>query len=572
MKRGCEIGRGLLALAAILASLTDPASAAEIGEDIAVALPPFLVEEATKGPPWRHGEVLGFEILSRSRDATTRRVVEVHHRLHELLGELLPPELRLQFTVPRTLILYDEELQPASSQEVIRKMLQTTEPDSAGEPPPGPGSRGFRLPTPQRRYSFLPNLRLWDRDAMAVFMIVRRDDFDADRLSLTHDYIKYLLVGRVPALPLWFVTGFLGLYQKVHYDGDRISLEAMEWPGPVPADPAKLPPGVEPPVGPLAQLFQPPVLPSGPAPLAEATRKWQAHAALLVRWGLDADRQAHRAALWRFVEKCAAGMTSEATFLECFGFDYAEARRRLNAYLPQATNKDATFRLPRELKFPAFSLLNATEDQIARIKGDWERLEVPYVRNLSPGLAPKYLELARRTFRRAYDRDHRDPRLLAVMGLCEVDAGDEAAARDLLEAAARLGSLRPRANYELARLRFAALRASAPLDATQTATVLQPLFAAREALPPLPEVYELIAETWQQCAVKPTRGHLAVLDEGIRLFPRRPLLVRRAAELFLQHGFREEAAALIELGQRVAPDDATREVFAGLRAELEKPR
>ena len=43
----------------------------------------------------------------------------------------------------------------------------------------------------------------------------------------------------------------------------------------------------------------------------------------------------------------------------------------------------------------------------------------------SPELAPKYLEQARRTLRRAYDRGERDPRLLAVLGLCECDAGNE---------------------------------------------------------------------------------------------------------------------------------------------------
>jgi hypothetical protein len=62
--------------------------------DEAVALPPFLVEAQIKGRPWRHGEAMGFEILSRCADGTTRRVVEAHYHLHELLGEVLPPSLR----------------------------------------------------------------------------------------------------------------------------------------------------------------------------------------------------------------------------------------------------------------------------------------------------------------------------------------------------------------------------------------------------------------------------------------------------------------------------------------------
>ena len=59
-----------------LACLAVLLSATASAQDSAVSLPPFLVEEAAKGPPWRHGEAMGFEILSRCADATTRRVVE----------------------------------------------------------------------------------------------------------------------------------------------------------------------------------------------------------------------------------------------------------------------------------------------------------------------------------------------------------------------------------------------------------------------------------------------------------------------------------------------------------------
>ena len=75
-RRGAAPFLALLALAATAA----PA------QESAVPLPPFLVEEAAKGPPWRHGEAMGFEILSRCGDAATRRVVEAHFQLHQLLN------------------------------------------------------------------------------------------------------------------------------------------------------------------------------------------------------------------------------------------------------------------------------------------------------------------------------------------------------------------------------------------------------------------------------------------------------------------------------------------------------
>lgn len=541
-------------------------------EEAAVALPPFIVEELAKGPPWRYGQAMGFEILSRCNDSATRRVVEAHYRLHELLAEILPARLRLQCSTAPTLILYDEELQPASSREVISRMLKKS--TTAIDPPTLPGlGRGWRsAPTPS--YRFLPNLRLWDRDAMAVFMIVRHDDFDASRLSLTHDYVNFMIRGRLPTLPLWFATGLLTLYQKISYEDDRLTIEPLAWPALVPSDPAKIDPAAPPLVGPLPELFQPTAaaLEKTIPPGESAAKVWQAHTALFVRWGLEADGRAHREAFWKFVERSAAAGTNERLFVECFGFDYAAARTRLNLYLPIAVKKPAVFRLPKPPQLPPYALTNASDGQIARIKGDWERMEVPYVRSISSELAPKYLELARRTLRRAYDRDHREPALLAVMGLCEVDAGEDLAARDYLEAAARLGPIRPRANYELARLRLAAWRAApaaAELTVTQAAEILTPLFAAREEAPPLPEVYELIGEVWAHCTARPTLGHLAVLDEGVRLFPRRIQLVGRAADLHLRHGSRAAAAALVELGQRLAEDEPNRLRFAELQRQLE---
>ena len=121
----------------------------------------------------------------------------------------------------------------------------------------------------------------------------------------------------------------------------------------------------------------------------------------------------------------------------------------------------------------------------------------------------------------------------------------------------------------LAELRVKPDGAAGGLGVGQTAEVLRPLFAARAELPPLPEVYELIAETWASSDATPTRGHLAVLDEGVRLFPRRTELLLRAAELNLRHGFREQAAALLEIATRIATDSFTRERIALLNRRLE---
>jgi hypothetical protein len=257
---------------------------------------------------------------------------------------------------------------------------------------------------------------------------------------------------------------------------------------------------------------------------------------------------------------------------DCLGLDFAALTAELTTFLPTAVRKDVALRPAAAIKLPPLTLRNATDGEVARIKGEWERLEIAYVRVRYPELAPKYAEQARRTLLRAYDRNDRDPRLLAILGLCEIDAGNDAGALGYLESATQLKVVRPRAWLELARLRYAE-RIAHPasdgnLSASQVAEVLTPLFTARNQSPPLPEVYELIADVWSRSAVPPTHGHLSIISEGVSLFPRRPSLVYRAAALFLEKGFVAEAASLIELGQAVSTDDADRARFKELQARL----
>jgi hypothetical protein len=369
------------------------------------------------------------------------------------------------------------------------------------------------------------------------------------------------------------VQGFLALHQHITYSGSRLTLEPLQWISEQHTDALKKDPKTAPPILPLADFLGLKLPPRDAAATYEPLKAWQSQAALFVRWALDADGGEHRAALWEFVERSAKSGMSEGLFRECFGFDFAAAQVRLAAYLPVAVRRSVSFRAGKLPKLPPLPLRNASDGQIARIKGDWERLEVPYVKTLSPALAPKYLEQARRTLRRGYDRGERDPRLLAVLGLCECDAGNDAAAREYLEAAVAIGPIRPRANYELGRLRFAEFRAqpaggNGGLSVAQTADVLHALFAARAAAPPLPEVYELIAEVWAHSVAIPTRAHLAVLDEGVRLFPRRIELVLCAADLNVRHGYRAEAATLIDLGNVLADSDATRQRVSALQQQL----
>jgi hypothetical protein len=208
---------------------------------------------------------------------------------------------------------------------------------------------------------------------------------------------------------------------------------------------------------------------------------------------------------------------------------------------------------------------------VACIRGDWERLEIAQVRQRYPALTERYIEQARRTLHRAYDRGERDPRLLAVLGLTECDAGNPAAAQSLLEAAVRGGVVRPRVQLELARLRFKDLTArdaGRRLTIAETASVLELLRAAHGVAPPLVDVYALAGRVWLQTESRPSTDDLAMMSDGARLFPAVPGVVMSAINLHVAGGTLSSAADLAHVGAEHARDVSGRERFARLEAEL----
>jgi len=106
------------------------------------------------------------------------------------------------------------------------------------------------------------------------------------------------------------------------------------------------------------------------------------------------------------------------------------------------------------------------------------------------------------------------------------------------------------------------------LSVKQTAAVLEPLFTARRQPPALPETYELIAAAWAASISSPAPAHLAVLDEGVRLFPRDAALVYADAELQARAGQIATADSLIRHGLRVTTDADLQARFEHLRAGL----
>lgn len=239
---------------------------------------------------------------------------------------------------------------------------------------------------------------------------------------------------------------------------------------------------------------------------------WRSQMALFFRWALDPKNAPAAAALWKFAEGASTRAVSESWFVECFGFGYSDLRDRLSDYLPLAVKEPLALR-PRKLPGPGrFEIKPATRQQIARLRGECERLEIPYVRRRTPQFLDRCIDQARRTLRRSYERGDRDPRLLAALGLCEVDAGNDAAAKPWLEAAAAARVNRPRVHYECARLRWQAstrdIAATQALPMSAAAPALEALRTAMACDPPLPEVYLLFEDAWLRTEVTPSDGDL----------------------------------------------------------------
>jgi hypothetical protein len=529
-----------------------------------VELPPLMVAEPLNGPPWHYLEAPNLEVLARCSDAATVHLVEEMHRLQHLLTVLLPENMQAHRTVPDIAVIYNEETKPIVAQEVVADLLRDDKETKAGSGEEG--RRGRR----EVRYSSMPNLRLTDRDGTAAFFIVSERAFTESHLALTPDFIRFAVRNRTPTPPTWFVEGFVELYDTGDYERNPVTLGPVEWLSAADTKNLKYDPDYPRALVPFTELFtQPP--PTTPAEAA----LWRSQAALFLRWAMDGENHPRREALWQFVTRVSAGeRMTEDLFRECFGLGYVDAQERLSDYLANAVIGSVHFDAGKPVPLPKLVPRLANDADIARVKGDLERLEATWVKARYPQLTEKYLDQARRTYARAYDKGLRDPRLLAVMGLCECDAGNDEGARKYLESALRGGgALRPRASYELARLRYAEAKKKPGepgdrLSAEQATEVLQPLAASRPAAPALLETYALTADVWAHSVPAFTRQNLALLDEGVAYFPRNLPLIYQAAWLNARQGFTTEAEALIVRGLNAGPDAAFRTRLEQLRSKL----
>lgn len=547
-----------------------------------VNLPPFVVDE-TLPNRWRYAKIPGVEVLSCCSDDVTQQLIEQNDRLYQLLEVFLPRSLQPQFAVPTTYVLYPERGMPS----LARKLSDTL----IGRTPMAVGN-----------IQFMPNIRCPGVDSLVLCFVLKDFRSGWHQVQLTPGFLHYLLSARTPTLPQWYVDGMLELYRRASLSTDfsvglggslgpplpfggggrppdnALKVDQTVWLSPQDTEMVvklsekksggeKLYPQLEKHLlkerqwVPLAELF-------APWRSTNEQELWllRNEAALFIRWAFDPDGYALRQSLWRFVAESCSGGATEELFKSCFDMTYAEADRALRAYLPQAVRHSFSLPSPDFRTAPQADLRPATLSQRCRLKGRLERLEVAYVQKIFPQAVPAYRQQALDTLRKSYDEGDRNPELLAELGLCHCDAGNDVAAKPFLEAATKAGVMRPRAWLELARVRYEA-SAGAP-DARTAEAILALLTTAHRQAPPLPGVYELMVRVLMSANLVPSAEQYALLADGVRLFPREGPLLYAVAVLNATRHRPREAEALIAQALQVTPEGPLIAKLHQLRAAL----
>lgn len=551
-----------------------------------IELPTFTVTETRDLPPpesWRYAEIPGFEILTNASDRATQHLLR-DFQLFQIAASIVWPAMQYNPPVPAALVLcgkggkFDAFI-PKGGRHADRSAASLTLRNREHAAIVlDLGSPVIQLATPESTASAAAAT---DGSSTVI------DGFEVDYFKqLRREYIYFILGRFEPRSPAWLEEGLAQLFMAMDYSRKYITFAKVEDPnlvspeqamaaanaaaaaeaGDTPALPASAPQQDRDFNAALARraLLPMELMFSVESNSDEARNSlgstWAKQAYAFVHYCLYGDNGRHQKAFLAFISRLGRGEpASEALFKECFGMSYKDMLLQLRGYILFTAHKAFEFQAKkgRELpEPPPLQLREATQAEVGRIKGQTLLLAGQPDASRLALIAP-------------YIRGERDPQLLAALGLHERASGRDDRARKFLEAAVAAKTKNTRAHLELARLRLAEARAAArsgKLNSAQMAAVLDPLFTARTLPPPLPEVYETIADVWALSPVKPSRENLAVLSEGVQRFPRRIELVYQTAQLQAQNGFPADADALIQLGLRVAPDAATKERFEQLKA------
>jgi len=572
------VARRLLLFSALAGLVLPPAPRATAAEDLkvegkTVELPDFTVTDSRvlpEAPPWHYGKIGRFEVLSSTTGSRTRKLLADFQKFQQALTLLWPaPPKALAST---SLVLCAREGEFAS--------LLPPRTDTAQDVMPS------RLLRDAESLTIAVNLaaeriQIDDPTALAVNGATSVE-LDLDHAKLLYrEYIFSLLDQTASRPPAWMAEGLAQIvmdaevtdhwlnYGKIDtFKGGATGGEAV---GSDESDPSASGAAVvgEQPFNvvlrhrklmPLAQFFTITAdAPEARAPLGN--NLWAKQAYLFVHFCLFGENLRYRDAIAQFVGRLAREPLSEALFRDCFKVGFGQMEEELHAYIRHVRHKYQTYDIKPEdrLNPKDIVLADASPAQIGVILGDAQRLAGNFDR-------------AAATYREAYQRGSRAPALLAGLAATEAQAGRADRAAKFLEAACATRVDRPSTYAALARQRLTAAlahpAANGKLDAAQMTAVLGPVFEARQHPPLIPETYHVAADAWAASAAAPKVANLAVLDEGLKAFPRDSALVLKGARLYAGIGVNDIATSIARMGLRFSADPDARRSFEQLLAQL----
>jgi hypothetical protein len=537
-----------------------------------VHLPAFTVTDSPSLPPpesWRYARVGNFEVISSASERVTRRIVADFGIFTQAMALVWPAPAKPHATSTLILCGRNGKFDTFAPAGTIRDEV------------------------------IVPSLFLRNREQIAIVVDVETDRVAVDSSNLEvvgagsaeyeidhykqlyREYVRYLISQSQVRPPIWVEEGLAQIIMDIDLNDERLIYgkintlsgtatggESADSDGTDPTMNTGAVVGEQPfnavlrnrNLIPLDKFFA--ITADDPVtrnPLGN--NFWAKQAYLFVHFCMFGEDLRHQAALGTFISRLAREPLSEELFKECFKTDYKGMNKQLRSYILHTKHKYQRYALkPSDRLTPkSIELREATIPEAALVTGDALRLAGHH-------------DTALAAYRSAYLRGSREPAILAGMGVTEAALNHPDRARELLEPAVKGGARRPSAYVELARLRLAEATAkptaNGRLGAAQLGAVLTPLFEARKLSPALPETYELIATAWSQSATAPTPDNLAVLDEGIRAFPRNSALLYTAAQLYRQAGAPPIAASIAKLGLRYPADDAAKARFEQLLASL----
>ena len=474
-----------------------------------VTLEPFIIDGyALRDTSWKYASIPGFEILSQGSDRETREVIGALWRGRQLA---LPPAMRTTFDVPMTVVIFDQ-------------------------PPFGPQPGGLdqeRKPGEfDHHWTNVIKRTLADRESFAINLWGSKM-----RYSPTFRFDLFTLFQRkAPAPPSWLREGLFGGF-GIYREG--IGLDDSETKKDIKQSnwcskselreivALALKDDLFPPLGqrhlvssevapfitPLETIFN-----SQPPPEAAEGARWRCTASLFVRWAIYSD-PATETAFWKFAEIACSRPVSEDLFRQYFGKSYRQVRAELSWYVVTAVTQYSYSQAILE-PLPKIHLEPAKISEVARVLGEWERMEAEMLEAKLPVVAQNYRTHAAEKLQRSYTNRFRPPSLVATLGLLMVDTGQWSDARVYLEEAVAGNVRGPRAYVELAQLKITELRSRPPQELVPEDwnQIVSLLLKAERRGPPMRITYRMIAEVAHQASTEKPALRSA-LERGVGFFP-----------------------------------------------------